>query len=70
MNHFIINYPPEKTDALINRLLALGFTQKRLADECGVPQATLSRLLNKTAQPTATNYHKLVVFAATKLGDK
>ena len=45
MNHFIINYPPEKTDALINRLLALGFTQKRLADECGVPQATLSRLL-------------------------
>lgn len=70
MTDIIINYPPEKADVLIQRLLALGYTQKRLADECGVPQATLSRLLSRTSQPTAVTYHKLVVFAATKFGGK
>lgn len=68
MTDIIINYPPEKADVLIQRLLALGYTQKRLADDCGVPQATLSRLLSRTSQPTAATYHKLVVFAATKFG--
>lgn len=70
MKDIIINFPPEKTDVLIQRLLALGYTQKRLSDETNVPQASLSRLLNRASVPTASNYHKLVVFALTKLGGR
>lgn len=70
MKELILNYPPERTDVLIKRLLAMGYTQNRLATETGVSQPALSRMFSGSAMPSASSYHKLILFAASKLGDK
>ena len=70
MPDILVNFPPDRVHLLIDRLLALGYSQTRLARETGVPQCTISRLLSGEGVPTATNYYKLVVFAAAKLERK
>ena len=70
MPDILFNFPPERTHLLVDRLLALGYSQSRLARETGVPQCTISRLLLRKCVPTATNYYKLVAFAIAKLERK
>lgn len=67
MLDLLLTYPPHKASALVRKLLALGYTQKKLSSEVGVAQSVISRLNTDAAMPSVENYYKILVFAASKL---